>query len=214
MKFLVRSSLFAVHCSLLALVFATGCESTGPGAAGNASPLQQVEQLGKEKAELQNRLAQSQAENEGLKKQMEALAGLPGEKRAESIYRLKEVKIGRYTNLYDEDKNPGAPGKETLIVYVQPIDETGDVIKAAGAVDVQLWDLNKPSAEALVGKWNVEPNELKKMWFDSIALTGYRLKYDVGSLVGKFDKPLTVKIAFTDYLSGKVFTEQKAIKPE
>jgi hypothetical protein len=200
--------LFVVHCSLLALVFAAGCENTN--APGKATLSKQVEQLSKEKAELASRLEQSQAENEGLKKQMEVLAGLPGDKKAEAIYRLKAVKIGRYTNLYDEDKNGT---KETLIVYVQPVDETGDTIKAAGAVEVQLWDLNKPSAEALLNKWSIGPEELKKLWFDSIFLTGYRLKYDVSSEVKNFNKPLTVKVAFTDYLSGRTFTEQKTIKP-
>ncbi|MFH1371035.1 MAG: hypothetical protein ABII09_07095 [Planctomycetota bacterium] len=208
MMLLARSSLLIVCSSLLMLVFAAGCENAN--APGKASLSQQVEQLSKEKSELEIRLEQSQAETEGLKKQMEALAGLPGEKRASAIYSLKAVKIGRYTNLYDEDKNGT---KETLIVYIQPIDETGDAIKAAGAIDVQLWDLSKPSAEALLGKWSVEPNELRELWFDSIALTGYRLKYDVGALIGKSANPLTVKVAFTDYLSGKVFTEQKTIKP-
>jgi hypothetical protein len=204
---LVRSSLLAVYCSVLALVFAGGCENTG--AKGKSALSQEVEQLSSQNAGLQNRLTQTQAENEVLKKQISSLVKLPGDKKAESIYNLKEVRIGRYTNLFDEDRNGT---KETLIVYVQPIDDTGDVIKAAGAVDVQLWDLNKTSEEAMLGKWSVEPNELKEKWFDSIALTGYRLKYDVGALIGKADGELTVKIAFTDYLSGRVFTEQKGIK--
>ncbi len=190
------------------LVFAAGCENAN--APGKTTLSQQVEQLSKEKAELENRLEQSQAGNEGLKKQMEALAGLPGDKKAETIYRLQTVKISRYTNLYDEDKDGT---KETLIVYVEPIDETGDAIKAAGAVEVQLWDLNKPSAEALVSKWSIGPEELRKLWFDTIAMTSYRLTYDVSTLVGNYDKPLTVKVSFTDYLSGKVFTDQKTIKP-
>jgi hypothetical protein len=200
--FLVRISL------LLAIVLAVGCRDTAIPRKSAVS--RQVEELTGQKAELENRLEQAHKENEGLKKQMEALAGLPGDKKAEAVYSLKAVKIGRYTNLYDEDKNGT---KETLIVYVQPIDETGDVIKAAGAVDVQLWDLNKPSAEALVSQRSVAPNELRRMWVDAIAMTGYRLTYDVGGKVEKFDSPLTVKVTFTDYLSGKVFTEQKTIKP-
>jgi hypothetical protein len=92
------------------------------------------------------------------------------------------------------------------------MDDTGDPIKAAGAMEVQLWDLNKPSGDALLGKWSVEPSELKKLWFDSIGLTGYRFKYNVGTMVGKAGTELTVKVSFTDYLSGRVFTEQKAIK--
>ena len=202
--FLARISLLSV------IVIAAGCGDTNNGTPRRGAVSRQVEELRGQKAELERRLEQADKENEGLKKQMEALAGLPGDKKAESIYRLKALKIGRYTNLYDEDKNGT---KETLIVYVQPIDETGDVIKAAGAVDVQLWDLNKPSTEALVSQWSVAPNELRKLWVDSIALTGYRLTYGAGGKVEKFDSPLTVKVTFTDYLSGRTFSEQKAIKP-
>ncbi|GAI66166.1 unnamed protein product, partial [marine sediment metagenome] len=31
--------------------------------------------------------------------------------------------------------------------------------------------------------------------------------------IDEFEEPLTVKVTFTDYLAGKVFTEQKVIKP-
>jgi hypothetical protein len=31
--------------------------------------------------------------------------------------------------------------------------------------------------------------------------------------IDDFEEPLTVKVAFTDYLTGKVFKEQKEIKP-
>lgn len=205
---LVRSSSFLSHCFLLVILFTGGCGSVGGGSKSALS--QQVEELSAEKSQLESRLEQLRKENEGIKKQMEALAELPGDKRAEAIYTLKEVKIGRYTNLYDKDKKGG---RETLIVYIQPIDETGDVIKAAGAADVQLWDLSRPSAEAMLKQRSIGPDELKKVWFDSIAMTGYRLTYDVGALVGEFDRPLTVKLSFTDYLSGKLFTEQKTIKP-
>lgn len=186
-----------------AIAFTIGCGE-------KKRPTEARQEVVREEAMLKSRVEQAEKEKEQLKKQVETLSQLPMGKRAEAIYSLRIVKIGRYTNLYDEDKNGT---KETLIVYVQPIDETGDVIKAAGAVEVQLWDLNKPSGEALLNKWSVEPNELKKTWFNSIAMTGYRLIYDAGALVEKFDRPLTVKITFTDYLSGTVFTEQKAIKP-
>jgi hypothetical protein len=185
-----------------AIAFVIGC--------GEKGPVEVRREAVSQEAMLKSRAEQAEKEKEQLKKQVETLSQLPVGKRAEAVYSLKEVKIGRFTNLYDEDKNGT---KETLIVYVQPIDETGDVIKAAGAAEVQLWDLNKSNGEALLSKWSVEPNELKTKWFDSLAMTGYRLTYAASSLVGKFDRPLTVKITFTDYLSGKVFTDQKAIKP-
>jgi hypothetical protein len=206
---LVRSSLFVVCCSLFVLVFTVGCES--PGTPGKSSPSQQVQQLTEQKANLQKQLEQARTDNERLRRQVEALSKLPGDKRADVVYHLQAVKIGRFTNLYDENKDGK---KETLIVYVQPVDETGDVIKAAGAVEVQLWDLNKKETESLIGQWRIEPNEIKKLWFDSIVATSYRLTFDVAGKVENLDKPLTVKIAFTDYLSGRTFTEQFILRPE
>ncbi len=205
MMFLVRSSLFVVCCSLFVLIFAFGCES--PGTREKSSPLQQ---LTEQKADLQKQLEQARTENDRLKKQVSTLSGLPVDKRADAVYHLQAVKIGRFTNLFDKDKNGT---KETLIVYVQPIDETGDSIKAAGAVDVQLWDLNKKESEALLAQWRAEPNEIKELWFDSIVASSYRLTFDVSAVVEKAENELTVKIAFTDYLSGRTFTDQKAVRP-
>jgi len=207
--FLVRSSLFVVSCSLFVLVFTIGCENAGT--PGKSSPSQQVQQLTEQKADLQKQLEQARTENERLKKQVETLSNLPVDKRADAVYHLQAVKIGRFTNLYDEDKDGT---KEKLVVYVQPVDETGDVIKAAGAVEVQLWDLNKKESEALIGQWRIEPNEIKKLWFDSIVATSYRLTFDVAGKVETLDKPLTVKVAFADYLSGRTFTEQFILRPE
>ena len=208
MAFLVRSSLFVV--ALISLVFTFGCEiKTG----GKSATSQQIQQLTAQKTDLQNQLEQTKTENDRLKKQAESLSTLPGDKRADAIYHLKAVKIGRFTNFYDEDKTPGATGKKNLVVYVAPIDEAGDAIKAGGTVEVQLWDLSKKENETRLAQWQVEPNEIKKLWLGGMFSSGYRLSFDAAEIVGKFDKPLTVKINFTDYLSGATFTEQFIIRP-
>jgi len=193
------------------MVFAFGCGNAG--SSGKPTLSQQVQQLTAQKADLQNQLEQTKTENDRLKKQAESLSKLPGDKRADAIYHLKSIAIGRYTNFYDEDKTPGATGKKNLVVYVEPIDETGDVIKAAGAIDVQLWDLNKKESEARLAQWRVEPNEIKKLWLGGMLSSSYRLSFDAAGIVDKFDKPLTVKVNFTDYLSGETFTEQFIIRP-
>ena len=97
----------------------------------------------------------------GSKNRRSRFRHCPGTKGPTRFIISKSVKIGRYTNFYDEDKTPGATGKKNLVVYVEPIDETGDAIKAAGAIDVQLWDLNKKENEARLAQWQVEPNEIK-----------------------------------------------------
>ncbi|MHC4363680.1 MAG: hypothetical protein ACYSTZ_12700 [Planctomycetota bacterium] len=189
------------------LALAAGCQS-----ANNTSSLtEEIKTLRQERSELTSLAEQLKAENEQLDKQVRTLSGLPENKRGENLYPLESVKIGRYTDLYDKDEDGS---KEKLIVYVQPIDQQGDVVKTAGAVDVQLWNLNNQADKALLGQWRVEQEELKKVWFATLITINYRLTFDVAGIVESFDEPLTVKITFTDYLSGKVFEAQKVINPD
>ena len=208
MAFLVRSLLFVV--TLISLAFVFGCDGQ---TAGKPTTAQQVQQLTAQKTDLQNQLEQTKTENDRLKKQAEAISKLPGDKRADAVYHLKSIKIDRFTNFYDKDKASGATGKKNLVVYVEPIDETGDAVKAGGAVEVQLWDLNKKENEARLAQWRVEPNELKTLWLSGMLSSSYRLSFDMAGIVDKLDKPLTVKVNFTDYLSGGTFTEQFIIRP-
>ena len=193
---------------LIAFVLAVtaGCGGTDKGA-----PLQdKIQSLTDEKAQMQKQVEQTKAENEQLKKQNKVLAALPDKVKGENLSDIEEVKITRFTNLYDKDKDGQ---DEMLIVYLQPVDREGDVVKAPGEVDVELWDLEKEPGEAKLGDWQVKPNELKKLWFDAVMSTNYRLTFDVGEKTIDTTKPLTVKVAFTDYLTGKVFKDQYVIKP-
>jgi cell division protein FtsB len=190
---------------LLFLLLVTGCATPD-----NKELLaEQIEQLTQEKAQLQGQVKQYNSENKELKDQIQVLSGLPENVKLENLNRVVKVNISRYTGFFDKD-NDGK--KEKLIVYIQPVDEQGDALKAVGTVEVQLWDLNKTNGEAMLGQWKVEPDELKKLWFATIVSINYRLTFDVADIIENLDEPLTVKVTFTDYLTGKVFTEQKVIK--
>jgi hypothetical protein len=167
--------------------------------------------LEKDNRQLQKDVDAVKAENQQLANQVKTLADLSPEVRIDSLYDLESVKLTGYTNFYDRDKNSS---KEKLIVYIQPIDTEGDIIKASGSVEIELWNLNKGTDEgALLSKWTVGPEELKKMWFATIVTANYRLVFDIAGIVKSFDQTYTVKMTFTDYVSGKVFTDQRVIKP-
>ena len=204
------SSFLLTYFGLLSAILLSGCQDTRE----RDSLAAQVEQLTQEKTQLQRQIKQSEAQNKQLKEQVQVLAALPQEAKLENLRLLASIKIGRYSGFYDKDKDGRA---EKLIVYVQPLDEEGDKIKAAGDVDVQLWDLSKGEDGALLGQWHVAPGELKKLWFDTLLTINYRLSFDLpasidpGVLAGD---SLTIKVTFTDYLTGRVLTEQKAIKTQ
>ena len=200
-------TLYAIFAACL-LILTPGCEN-----ANKKSPLaEQIQQLKQEKTELTRQIERSENENEQLQKQILVLSGLPEEAKAENLYRLQRIKVTRYTNFYDKDKDGE---KEKLIVYIQPLDEEGDIVKATGTVDVQLWDLNSSQAnQALLGQWHITPGQLKKLWFATVITINYRLTFDVADKIENIQEPLTVKVTFTDYLTGKVFKEQKVIKPQ
>ena len=197
-----------VLCLTVLLHLVTGCRTAG---TKKPAPADQIERPTLRETQLEGEIKQLKAANEELKKQIEVLSGVNPEERGKSIYDLQKVNISRYTDFYDKDKDGK---KEKLIVYVQPIDEEGDIVKVAGTVDIQLWDLNKADGEAQLAQWRVEPAELKKLWFAALMSTYYRLTFDIADIVQDFKEPLTVKLTFTDYLTGKVYQAQKAIEPK
>lgn len=194
-------------CTYALMLLFAGCETTGTPKAPLAD---QIKQLTQEKTQLQNQFEKSKAENEQLKQQIQTLSNLPEGVKPENIYSVHGIKITRYTNFYDKDKDGK---KEKLIVYIQPVDQEGDVIKAAGDMDVQLWDLSKEDGHAQLGQWHITAEQLKKMWFKTLLAVNYRVILDVGGKVENYKDPLTVEVTFTDRLTGKVFKEQKVIKP-
>jgi hypothetical protein len=191
---------------LCLLLFNAGCENISKP---EMTLTEQVNKLKEQNSKLQKQIEQTKAETDELRSQIQVLSGLPEQVKGENLYHLQRIKISGYTNLYDKDKDDK---KEKLIVYIQPIDMDGDIIKAAGDVDVQLWDLSKEKEQALLGQWHVKPEKLKKLWFAAL-MTHYRLEFDVAEKISEFKEPLTVKVTFTDYLNGKVFKEQKVIEP-
>ena len=57
------------------------------------------------------------------------------------------------------------------------------------------------------------PAELKQNWFATLITINYRLMFDVAEKITGNEEELVVKVTFTDYLSGKIFKQQKVIRP-
>ena len=151
-----------------------------------------------------------QSENKQLTEQVDTLSGLDKNIRLQDLDTLDKIHLNKRTGLYDTNEDGT---KETLIVYVEPLDTAQDLIKAIGTVNIELWNLNTDVAEAKLADWTLKPDKLRKLWGGNIFASYYRLSFEVADILSGQEKELTIKVSFTDWLSGKVFRDQITITP-
>jgi len=184
----------------------------GPGCRHqdrSPSEADRVETLQDQNARCREKLQQALLEKDQLDKRLRTLRTAQIAQKIEHRTRVEKIAIGRSSNIYDRNDDGAA---ETLIVYVHPIDQDGDTIKAFGRVDLQLWDLDRRPAESMIFHTSFDGEDLRKLWSAALFENNYRLTADLSGRI-KYTEPLTVKVTFTDYQTGKVFTQQKVIKP-
>jgi hypothetical protein len=150
-----------------------------------------------------------QLENDRLRQQVRALSNLPEGIGVGDLYQVIEVQLTRYTGLYDEDKDGQV---DQLCVYLRPVDADGDVVKAAGHVTVQLWDLSGQNDGALLREWKISSEDLRKEWFSSLMTVNYRLRFPLPAQWADPTLSLTVRVLFQDYLTGEELTSQRPVK--
>lgn len=182
-----------------------GCSSSDP----NDSLWGHVKTLGSEKDSLTARTETLEKENQQLRQQLQTLQAVDARQRAAAIDTLTKIEIGKRSGLYDKDNNGS---KETLAIYLEPVDSSQDKIKAPGRVEVELWNLDASNPQgALLKQWIVEPDQLKTLWAGTMMNSFYRLSFPVDEIVKGDEKGLTVKVRFTDYVTGKILSTQQAI---
>jgi len=197
----MRAMLFVVSVVMAATLI--GC---GGGSSDDKPAWQSNKKLLQQKTELENQVRELEAQNKQLKQQVETLGGLDKNIRMENLYDVQSISIVSSTGIYTKEKSQ----KPQLMVYFSPLDKTGNSIKAAGTVEVQLWNIADSANEALIHKWEVGPGELSKDWGNALMNSFYRLALDLPkNMPAKGD--FVVRVSFTDYLRGKVLTARQTI---
>ena len=174
---------------------------------GTKHPWDTLEKCEQENIELSLRAQALEAENDQLTEQVDTLSKLKPATRLKTLDTLDKIRIGKRTGFYDKDDDST---NETLVVYLEPTDTAHDTIKAVGQAKIELWDLNAAAGQAKLTEWTLEPEDMHNAWAGNIFDAYYRIKLPL-EISPDQKKDYTVKVSFTDYLSGKILTDQKVI---
>lgn len=160
-----------------------------------------------ENVKLKNDLTAANEVIAGQQRQIQTLEGL-GAKRLDLLFHVTSLEVGKYSSGLDVD---GRPGDDLIRVYLRPLDAVGDPIKAAGTVTIQFYDLAAPPDKNLFATYEFGIDQVAKSWYGGVLTYHYRFECPWKS--GPPPHPdVTVRATFTDYLTGKQFTDQKVIK--
>jgi len=201
MKLLLRMS--ATVLMIVILTLAGGC-------AAQAEYDRVNEQLGAARREL-HKLTESKEGLEAViidqQKQIRSLQAL-GQKRMSRLFHVKHIKLGGHSGAVDID---GQAGDDGIKIYLLPIDRDGSTIKAAGDVNIQLYDLAATPAENLIGEYHWDVDKISKQWSSGFMTYHYSFVCPWKSGPPKHDQ-ITARVVFVDYLTGKRFSTQKLCK--
>jgi hypothetical protein len=196
-----RPALLLAAAATLCLA-AAGC---GDPCASRIQPLQDkiVEQEDRidELAEANRRLEQDIVAQQELIRRLRGL----GDKRMEHVFTVQSVELGDYTTGVNLDDEPGDDGVRVRLV---PIDAAGTPIKASGDVVIQLYDLADEDSP-LVARCTYGVEGISQYWSSHFGT--YHFRFECPFERTPRNEAITVRVTFTDYLTGNVVHDQKQI---
>jgi hypothetical protein len=186
-----------------ACLFFFGCSS--PNKA-NIELRRKIDDLQTKIQDLDRRHDADQATIAGLKSNATIVPSLP-EASINELVTTHGLKFGRLTGGADLD--PNKPGDDGLKVYVCPIDDQGQALKAAGSFDIDAFDLAQGDGEFRVGHWSFDVKQTRESWYGVAMLYTYVLSCPWQDVPKHSD--LTIRVTFTDALTGRQFTAQRQV---
>src|SRR5258708_6598399 len=96
--------------------------------------------------------------------------------QAEVLYRAEAIKFNMLlTSGQDRDK---APGDEGLSIMLMPVDAHGDLVKLAGEVEFELFDMTQSADQQRLGHWQFTIDEVREHWHRGFLSSGYMFQVD------------------------------------
>src|SRR5262245_2238302 len=101
-------------------------------------------------------------------------APTPGQ--ADVFYRAEGIKFNML--LTGGQERDGQTGDDALSVMLMPVDVHGDLVKLAGDVELELFDMTLPSDQQRLGLWRFNLDEVREHWHKGFLAAGYLFQID------------------------------------
>ena len=161
-----------------AVLLWSGCASRGKMELLEAEIRQSQDSLYRAEAkrtELQSQLAQSRREAELIRSQVAASGGqAPLPEQTGNLVRLAGVKNN--TLLSGGKDRDGQPGDDLLVALIAPHDEQGDLVKIAGVVEIEAYDMTRSGDDKRVGRWTFDSEQSAKAWHSGFVGAGLQFE--------------------------------------
>jgi hypothetical protein len=188
---------------MAALILLGGCDSVP---TSRFNQVQRESLAAQEKAgQLEEQLGIEQRTVRNLQAQLARSRGLTPE-TLEQLVTPVRLTLERQSGGYDQDKKPGDDG---LVLYVQPIDADGDVIKAAGSLQVVLLNLSEPTNPRVVSTYDFDVPTSRKMWYGRLMTNHFTVRCPWPPDGPPPVDEVTARVEFTDLLTGRVLVAQE-----
>lgn len=188
------------------LAFISGMMLAGCQKPGANDTLKQLQQCQEQQQILQRQLQEAQVRNAELERDMANLRQISGE-RMDHLIRAERIELGRFTGGFDDDKD----GRDDrLKVYLVLRDRAGDVVKAAGEVDLEIWDLAQAQQSCLYRR-HFTLAETASCWLGGFLADHYKFEIPFGGDFTPTHNDLTIKLTFTDALTGQTHLVQQLV---
>ncbi len=156
----------------------SGCASRGQLELLEAEVRQHKDSLYRAEAKttsLESQLAQARRESELIRSQVASNGGqAPLPEQTGNLVRLAGVKIN--TLLSGGKDRDGQPGDDLLVTLISPHDEQGDLVKIAGEVEIEAYDMTRPGDDKRVGHWTFTPEQAAKAWHSGFVGAGLQFE--------------------------------------
>lgn len=119
------------------------------------------------------------------------------------------IELANLSGGYDDD---GKAGDDGIELFVQPIDRDQHVVKAAGALQVQLYDLANPDDGQLIFERSFDLPTTRSLWYGRMWTHHFTVRCPWPEGRPPAHNEITARVVFTDLLTGNSLKVQGVYK--